>query len=213
MTTNARDDHGVARVRRSHRDGHRPKGYRHTLELIDDRTQQVLAVCDVTGFAVTTALEIRDDVGRTWHLRPNRKVLPTLWSLHDPDGRLVVEVHGRSLEKLANPFGRVAWSLRDAEGRETFRVVDGRDRALDRTLGGGPNEWLVTDGTRVTARVTRLPRNRTEPRGLLGRLRALLAVTDLGLVSEEAGHPFPGPVALALLMLVRELTDVDGAMA
>jgi hypothetical protein len=208
MDTNP--DQAVYRVRSYRRDGARPKGYRGSREVLDERAGQRVAHCDLVGRAVFSVLAITDGAGHQWQMRPNRRVMPTRWTVTDPQGQTVMELDQKLLGKLANPLYKVALSLLDASGKEIHRLVDPRTSIPDQVMGAGPNEWVLLDGDRPVARLVRLPAERDPPKGLLGRLGSLFASSDEGIVSAGRDHILPAPVALGMLLLLDELTDPSG---
>jgi hypothetical protein len=192
------------------RNGGTPKGYRCTIELIDDATQQVLASCDLAGRATGSRVAIRDDQERVWSMAPNRRIMPSRWIITDPEQRIALQFDQKALQKLANPLYRTAFSLLDAAGEETCRVVDPRTSVADRILGVGPAEWIVVNGDQPVAKLVRLPRQKHRSPGLLGAVRAFLAGSDPGIVSLGRHHLLPAPAALAMQIVLDELTDVSG---
>jgi len=203
-------DQAVYRVRRVHRRGDVPKKYRHTLELTDDRTQQVMAACDLIGRATFTTLAITDEDQRDWQMRPNRKVMPSRWIVTDPDGRIAMQFDQKMLGKLVNPLYRVALALLDGEGEQVYRLVDQRTSTPDRIFGVPPREWALLAGDKPAAKLARLPKQKEKPTGALGKLRSLLAGSDQGIISAGPDHVLAAPVALGMLMVFDELTDTSG---
>lgn len=206
-TMDAPSHRPVYRARSFWRDDDRPKDYRGSLEVIDEGTGERRAVCDLAGRAVFSTLEILDHRGRTWTMRPNRRVMPSRWVVTDPDGRVAVQLDQKLLGKLTNPLYRVALSLRDGKGEELYRLVDPRTGIPDRVMGLGPHEWGILEGERPVARLVRLSRQRPAGGGLLGKLKRALTPSDRGIISAGSDHLLPAPVALGLLLIFEELTD------
>ena len=102
------------------------KGYRYTLDLLDEPTQAVLATCEVMGPAANSTLVITDEQRRQWTMAPNRKVMPTRWIVTDPADRIAMQFDQKLAGKLINPVQRVALALLDGEGKELQRVIDPR---------------------------------------------------------------------------------------
>lgn len=203
-------DQAVYRVRRVYRKGDVPGKYRHTLEITDDRTQQVLAACDLVGRATFATLTISDGDQRAWQMKPNRKVMPSRWAITDPNGSVAMQFDQKTLGKLANPLYRTALALLDGEGREVYRLVDPRTNIPDIILGLGPGEWAIMAGERPVAKLARLPKRMEQPAHILGKLRKFLAGSDRGIISAGADHVLAAPVALGMLMILDELTDTSG---
>ena len=59
------------------------------------------------------------------------------------------------------------------------------------------------------AKLARLPKQKEKPRGALGKLRSLLAGSDQGIISAGPDHVLAAPLALGMLMIFDELTDVS----
>ena len=101
------------------------------------------------------------------------------------------------------------FSLLDGEGKIVYRLLDPRSNIADRLFGVGPDDWVISDGDRLAAKLVRLPRPKPKASGLLGALRSLLTSADPAVVSSGPQHIFPAPVALAMLLLFQELTDAS----
>jgi hypothetical protein len=199
------------RIRRFHRPGERPKGYSHSLELLDEHRSEPLCTCDVVGRAVFAHHTLQGTDGSAWHLAPNRKVLPTRWTVTDADGRVLIHFDQQVLGKLVNPLYRTLLALLDAEGNEVARVIDPRTSVPDRIFGLGPNEWALVRGEELVATLRYLPPPGPAKPGWIGRVQRFLTTVDRGIVSEGAEHALEAPVALALQILFDPLTD--GSMA
>jgi hypothetical protein len=167
-----------------------------------------MATCDLVGRATFAELALVDEQQRVWRMGPNRKIMPSRWIVTDPQQRVVMQFEQSILGKLSNPLHKVAFSLLDGEGKVVYRLLDPRTSIADRLLGIGPDDWVISAGDRLAARLVRLPRRPKAP-GLLGALKALLRATDPALLSMGPQHAFPAPVALGLLMLFQELTDAS----
>ncbi len=161
--------------------------------------------------AVFGTHEIVDHEQKVWRLAANRAVMPSRWLLTDPSQRLVLQFDQQILRKLLNPWRRTALVLLDADDRERFRVVDARTGVVHRILGLGIDEWVVMACERQAARLVSLPKENEDSDGVLKRLSKLLFRSDQGIASAGLEHALPAPAALALLMLVEELTKAAAA--
>jgi hypothetical protein len=197
------------RLHRFCRKGDVPKKYECTVEIIDDESKQVMAVCDVIGKAAFSPLAIMDHRQQVWQMRPNRKIMPSRWIVTDPGQNIVVQFDQKILGKMVNPLCRVLLSLEDGDGKEIYRLVDPRTNIPDRILGAGPDDWALMAGDVPVARLARLPRQSEPAKGIFGRLKNFLASSDSGLVSAGSDHVLPAPVALAMLLLFKELSDTS----
>ena len=202
-------EHALYRLRRTRRDGPPVKHYRGTWELSDDRTRQVLATCDLMGRVTFGTHEIVSHQQQVWRLAANRAVMPSRWLLSDPAQRPVLQFHQQILRKLLNPWRRTGLMLLDANDRELLRLADPRTGVLGRMFGPGPDDWVLMQDDKTVAKLMRLPKEPEAPRGLLGHLGKLLSRTDQGIASLGPAHVLGAPAALALLMLVEELTDTS----
>lgn len=201
------EDQAVYRVRRVRRRGDVPRKYRYTLELSDDRTQRVMATCDLIGRAAFSTLAITDHDDRAWEMRPNRKVMPSRWVVTDPDGRIALQFDQKILGKVVNPLYKTAIVLLDGEGDEVYRLVDPRTDIPDQIFGLGPSDWAIMKGEEAVAKLGPLPRRGERPTGFLGKLRSRLEMPDQGIISAGTDHVLAAPVALGMLMIFEELTD------
>lgn len=189
----------------------KPKGYRYTLDLLDEPTRLVLASCDVAGPPANSPLVITDEQRRPWTMAPNRKVMPTRWIVTDPAERIAIQFDQKLAGKLINPVQRVALALLDGEGNETGRVIDPRTSIPDRLLGTGPDDWILTEGSQPVARLARLPRGPRQP-GIIGFLKGLLIPADPGIVSLGPSHALSPPVALGMMIVFNEVTNMSGSI-
>lgn len=203
-------EHALYRLRRARRDGLPPKHYRGTWVLSDDRTKQVLATCELFGVVTFREHEIVDGDQQVWRLKANRAIMPSRWLLIDPAQRLILQFDQQIMRKLLNPWRRTGLVLLDASGKELFRLVDPRTGVLDRILGLGIDDWILMERDRPAAKLVRLSVDKEKPRGLLDRLNKLLVGSDQGIASAVPVHVLSAPAALALLMLVNELTNPSG---
>jgi hypothetical protein len=87
----------VYRVRKFYRKGDVAKKYQYTYEIIDDTTQQVMAVCDLIGKAAFNTLTILDHQHKTWEMKPNRNIMPSRWIVTDPGQGRVVQFDQKNL--------------------------------------------------------------------------------------------------------------------
>jgi hypothetical protein len=200
-------EQAVYRVRTVHRRDAMQKGYRHTREVVDDHTGQVVATCNVVGRPAFATLEIIDAQGRTWRMQPDRKLMPSRWIVTDPHQRVAMQFDQKIVGKLANPLYKCALALLDGEGREVYRLLDPRTNVPDRIFGTGPREWIIADGDRLAAKLVRLPRKEKKAGGLRGVLRKLASTSEPGIVSVGAAHLLPAPVALGMVIIFAVVTD------
>lgn len=194
--------HPVYRLRTRYRRDAMPKGYQHTLELLDEHSGQILATCDVVGRPIFATLEIIDEQGRTWRMQPNRKLMPSRWIVTDPDQVIAMQFDQKILGKLANPIYKCALAFLDANGEELYRLIDPRTNVPDRMFGiVGPDDWVIVEGERLAARLVLLPCEQAKSSGLRGVLRKFVAMSDPGIVSIGPEHLFPAPVAVGMLVV------------
>jgi hypothetical protein len=200
-------EHAVYRVRTLYRRDAMPKGYRHTLELVDDRSGQVMATCNVVGRPAFATLEVIDELGRAWRMQPNRKIMPSRWIVTDPDQSIAMQFDQKILGKLTNPIYKCALALLDGDGQEVYRLIDPRTNIPDQIFGTGPDDWVIVAGDRLVAKLVRLRREEAKAGGLRGLLKALATTSDPGIVSVGAEHLFPAPVALSMIIIFAVVTD------
>lgn len=186
-----------------------PKGYRHTVVLTDDTSGERLAHCDVRGQLLHTAQLIETEPGECWDLRPNRRIMPSHWTLSDSGGRVVLVLDQRIFGKLASPLTRVGMSLRDPHGKVLYRVVEPKASLPERLLGPDPDAWTIEDDHVPVALIATLPKAKQAPTGWRGKLQRFIQGTDMGLVSLCDAHRFGVAASLAILMIFRELRDIS----
>src|SRR5690606_33436043 len=102
-----------------------------------------LAHCDVCGQLLHASQAIETASGQRWSLRPNRRVMPSHWTLSDPDDRAVLVLDQRIFGKLVSPLTRVGMSIKNPQGRVAFRVVEPDASLPERLLGPDPDAWAV----------------------------------------------------------------------
>jgi hypothetical protein len=202
-------DQPVYRVRKYYRKGDLPRKYRHSLEMTDDRTQQVMATCELVGQACFATLAIVDHQEQTWQMKPNRKIMPSRWIVTDPRQQIAMQFDQKILGKLVNPIHRVILALLDGEDKEVYRLVDPRTSVPDRILGSSPGECALMDGEKLVARLVWLPKQKDQPADFWGKLKAFLTSSDRGIISSAGSHVLPAPVALGMLMIFEDLTNTS----
>lgn len=190
------------------RPDHPPKGYRHTVALVDDATGDRLAQCDVCGLLLHASQTIETDTGQLWGLRPNRRIMPSHWTLSDPNDQAVLVLDQRIFGKLSSPLSGVGMSLKDPQGTVLYRVVEPDASLPERLLGPDPRAWTVEDNDRPVALIASLPKADQPARGWRGRLQRFIQGTDMGLVSLGEAHHFGIAESLAIVMIFRELRDI-----
>jgi hypothetical protein len=200
-------EQAVYRVRTLYRRDDKPKGYEHTLEVVDDHSGQVMATCDVVGRPAFATLEIIDDRGRTWRMQPNRKIMPSRWIVTDPDRNVAMQFDQKILGKLTNPMYKCALAFLNGDGEEVYRLVDPRTNVPDQLFGTGPTEWAIVKGDRLAAKLVYLRREDAKVGAWRGVLKKLASAPDVGIVSIGAGHVFAAPVALGMTVIFAVVTD------
>ena len=203
-------DQAVYRVRRFLRKDNRPNKYQYSLELTDDRTQQVMATCDLAGKATFSTLTIVDQQQQIWQVRPNRKIMPSRWVLTDPSQHITVQFDQKILGKLVNPLSRVVLVMLDDGEKEICRLVDPRTSIPDRILGAEPDELAIMDGDQVLAKLGWLPKTEDQPTSFWGKLKTFLTTSDRGIISTGGTHALAAPVALGMLMISDDLVKNRG---
>jgi len=200
-------DQTAMRIRRFYRKGGNVKKYGGSYELLDERTQEVLAACDLIGRAVFAQTAITDDKGRTWTMAPNRKIMPSRWLVSDPSGNVEAIFDQKIVGKLLNPLYKTALAICDSQGRETFRVVDPRKNIGDIIFGAGPGQWAVVAGDQPVAKLGRLQRDSQPAKGFFGKLRRFFTGSDQAIISAGSRHILAPAVALGMILIFNELTD------
>lgn len=210
---NAPSPSNVQRARKTRRGGSAPRGYKCTWELLDEPSQVVLAATDLVGAALHSTIAFTDSAREVWLMAPNRKLMPSSWTMKDPSGRFVAKFDQQILGKLTNPLYRTMLTLRDEDGKELHRVIDPRTNVPDRVFGLGPDEWAILRGEQPVGKLVWLSRRKTgSDRGALGWLRNWLSGSDWGIASVGSERElFPAPVSLALIILCEELSNRSGA--
>lgn len=204
---NIPENQAVYRIRKTYRKENRPKNYKNTYTVTDDRTETTLATCDLIGRAFFKDQSIRDHEQQTWQMKPNRRIMPSRWIVTDPEQRVAMQFDQKILGKVMNPLYRTMLALLDDQDREVYRLVDPRKSIPDRIMIANPGEWALMQGQRPMAKMVRLPRNEERAKGFFGKLKKVLAGSDQGLVSAEQIHTLAAPVALAMLLLFNELDE------
>lgn len=197
----------VFRIRKYYRKGDLPKKYTYTFEVIDENTSQVMASFDLTGKACFSTLAITDRQGKSWQMKPNRKIMPSRWVVTDSAQTIAAQFDQKVLGKLSNPLYKTVLVILDCGGNVIHRLIDPRTNIPDRILGLGPNDWALLEGDKLVARLTYLRRGTEPQKGIFGKFKELFASTDWGIISVGTEHILPAPVALVMLMLFDELTD------
>lgn len=185
-------------------------GYRHSVEIADEASEKVLCTCHLFGNACLVPIELLQDPQPPLQLQPDRKIMPSRWTLSTADGRALTSFARKSLASaLINPLGKTVLTVFDETETEAGRLIDPRTSMVDRVIGSGPGEWHFVLGSEVLARLTRLPAQRPKPTTVLGRLLDVFMPSDRALVSAGPEHALSAPAALAMLLLFDDLTDTS----
>jgi hypothetical protein len=208
--TSASVEQAVYRVRKFRRKGDLPKKYRYTLEMADDRTQQIMAACDLIGHAAFSTLAITDHENQIWQMKPNRKIMPSRWIVTDPREQMAMQFDQRILGKLVNPITKNVFVMLDAREREVYRILDLRTSIPDRMFGVGSCDYAIMAGEEFVAKMLWLPRQTEQPKGLLGKIKGFLASSDRGIVSVGDQHALKAPIALGMVMIFSEVVETKG---
>lgn len=190
---------------------HSGKGYRHSVEVVDESGSGT-CVCHLTGNACLSALTFFVGDQRAFELRPDRPIMPGRWTLTDREGRVVAAIGRPSLRAaLVNPLGRTVLSVFDDNGAGIAQLIDPRTSTADRVMGVGPDEWHLVRERDVLGRLVRLPTRKAPAATLLGRMLDAFTPSDRGLVSVGAAHALSAPVALAMVLLLDDVTSNTSA--
>jgi hypothetical protein len=203
-------DHAVYRLRRFYRKDDRPKKYRASFEVTDEQSGQPMAACDLIGQAVFATHRILDHQQQVWEMTPNRRFMPSRWTVSDSQGQVTLQFDQKILGKLTNPIYKVVLSIIDADGKERYRLVDPRTNIPDRIMGVHTGEWAIVAGDKPVAKLGWLPKEKAPPKGLFKFLKKFLIASDRALISAGPRHLLPAPAALGMLLLFNELTDTSG---
>ncbi len=205
-------DKPALRIRDRYDSSGKANGYERTYEIFDDQLQRVTARCDLIGKAALKPQEIVAQEGQHWALVPNRKIMPSLWLLSDPQGKLQWQFRHRMWGKMINPLHKTLLTILDGAGREQMHLVDLHGAKLPVVLGLEWGKYALVRGDQPLATLTALPRkDPPKGKGLMGAIRRFLNSSDTALVSVTATHPLPAPAALALYLLYREFTDASAS--
>jgi hypothetical protein len=198
------------RILKSTDRGDKPKKYRGSFRLVDERTGLEAASCDLVGNAAFATITILDGENRNWQMRPNRKIMPSRWIVTDPQQRVAMQFDQKILAKLVNPLYRTVLVLLAEDDSEAFRLVDPVANIADRMFGTIIGDWAILSGDRPVAKLTWLKRPGEPAGGLLGKVRHWLKSSDLAIVSAGEEHALAAPVALCMYLIFRELNDPSG---
>lgn len=185
-----------------------PQGYRHTVALTDDATGEQLAHCEVCGQLLHASQTIGMKSGQPWRLWPNRRIMPSHWTVSDPDERPVLVLDQRIFGKLSSPLTRVGMSIKNPQGAVLYRVIEPKASLPERLLGADPNAWTIENEDGPVALIASLPKTDQAAKGWRGKLQRFIQGTDMGLVSLGQAHRFGIAESLAILMIFRELRDI-----
>ncbi len=176
------------------------------LELSESRHGPVAARSIPGPRPLLTGFEIADSDGHAWQASPDRKVMPSKWTVSDRDGVVAITIARRSVIRLANPLGRSHLVLLDADGAELCCVLDPRDSPLARLMVS-PSDWLLVRGDQPLARLGHLKREPDRQTGIRAKIGRLLLGGDPALVSFGNEHLLAAPAALTLMVVHRALID------
>ncbi len=197
---------------RDHKDSEgKAKGYERSYEMFDEQSQQIVLRCDLIGKAVLKPQELVSDNGECWCLEPNRKIMPSLWTLRNAAGQPQWQFRQKAWGKLINPFHKTLMTILDGSGQEQMQLVDLHGAKLAVVAGLEWGKYALVKGDKPLATLTSLPRDeQPQGKGVMGAIRRFLNSSDTALVSTDTSHPLPAPAAMAIYLLYKEFTDVSG---
>ena len=205
---NMRANQAVYRIRQHIREGDKPMIYQESLEIVDDRTNEALARCDLFGPATYTRTEIIDNNHRTWQLKPARKFKSSRWIVTDPEKRIAMQIGQKAVGKFIKPVYKVVLVLMDWEDNVKFRLVEPKTNIPDPVLPVKAGELAIMAGDKPAAKLAWLPREEVVAKGFFGKLKKLLTASERAIVSAGPRHCLDAPAALAMYLIYSELTDV-----
>ncbi len=201
----------IYRFHRYSRKGEAPKKYKCTLEVLDHHTEKVLAVCDVIEPPLFKLQTVVDENNQKWHLKSNRKIMPSRWLLTDSENKLIIQFDQQISRKMLTPFTKILFTLHNEEGKELYRFVDPESNLIDQLMGCSPGEWALLSEKTLVAKMVRIPREKVEQKGIRGWIKRLKTGSDSCLVCLDGGHILPAPAALCLYVLYEELSTNTAA--
>lgn len=167
-----------------------------------------MAQCEVCGQLLHSHQLIVTDNGQRWNLRPNRKIMPSNWTLSDPQDRPVLVLDQRIFGKLSSPLTRVGMIIKAPQGAVLYRVMEPKASLPERFFGPDPDAWTVENDEGPVALIASLPKPGQPAKGWRGKLQRFIQGVDVGLVSLGDSHRFASAESLAILMIFRELRDI-----
>lgn len=193
----------------------KPKGYRHTVRICAEGAEHapdgrnILFSGDVIGHAASHTVVFRGPDGAPdFAIGPNRKILPSRWTLTRARGGGI----GALNQKL---IGKGAWAGVDGNDTELFRVVDPQSlprKIAMQALNGAATRYAVVSGDTVLGAVSEEKRGKTEGRGVMGFLKKLVTTSD-PVLRLEPGAPQPDIrlLAMAVFLLFEITVPLDRA--
>ena len=188
------------------------KGYKRSYQVTDEATQKTLAHSDVFGYVSHDAITVQNDFGDVATLAPNRKIMPSEWTLSDVKKVPLYTYARLSLVKAMNPFGRDVMTVTDARSARTFHLRNTTESKLDLLLGPSSTDWVLFEGDAIVGYLDRrkdpnvpLPGNK-----VLASLKRFMQSSDWVFVSTETEPALSASGYLILMLLFEELTKDTG---
>ncbi len=190
----------------------KPKGYRRSYAVQDEGSGQVLARCDLYGQAAGTEVVIQGNEAQTWRMRPNRKVMPTLWTLYDHQGQPCFEIARQPAHKALNPLERNLFTLRVQPSGRTLVLRHQTESRLDLVFGAGSLDWGLLENGKTVAGLGRSKQGGS-PDGWLGKLKGLMRPAYWTLISDASEPVLSAPAFLAVMLLFEAFVKTSEAGA
>lgn len=184
----------------------RSAGLPKALELLSEPAGELLAACSFRGRFTLSTVSLTTPDGRSWNVTPNRRVMPTHWTV-SVDGSPVVTFRGQHARKILNPLHRTSVVAFDAADSEILRVQDPTPSVAERLISPGPSHWMLVRDGEIIGKLVRLPKPVRKDVGPIRRALMKLAGSDHGLVSLDGQPVLDAPAALALVAIHEELTE------
>jgi len=187
------------------------KGYRRSYSVEDEESGKQLAHCDLFGYFESSTVQIINEHNLAYSISPNRKVLPSKWTLRDDNRVDIYEIERASVAKLFNPLGRKILSIRNLTANKVYELTNLTDSKLDLMFGPASTTWYLLENGNVVAGFQRKKAPKQQlSNGVLSKLKEFFQPSFWVMQSQSPSHLISGPAFLALMILFESHTRSAG---
>jgi hypothetical protein len=187
--------------------------YKESYRVVDEASDKLLAECDLYGNAAFVNIEIRDENGTQWVMKPSRKIMPNRWSFYSVTGECLFEIKRPNVIHFMNPLRRTYFYIINKQTNQKFKFKDLDSNLGDLLFNTSTFVWSITDNKDELATIQRLAKKGEErpEKGFFNKLKRLFRSSNWVLITQSDKPVVEAPIFLGLILLLEEHTKNPAA--